>query len=150
MKYIYLLLLILLITSCSSNKVSKNHGYKSLDIKYKRVQVNKSNKNDIIEIIGPPSSKSDFEENKWFYIERRKTNQSLAKLGNKKIEVNNILILKFNNKGILIDKQILNKNQMNEVKFVKSTTEKDFTQNNFLFNIFTSMREKMNSASRKK
>tara|TARA_B100000700_G_C14427383_1_gene570992 strand:+ start:60 stop:506 length:447 start_codon:yes stop_codon:yes gene_type:complete len=148
MKYIYLLLLIITI-GCSSTKVSNNHGYKSLDLKFKKIQVNKTNKNDLIKIIGPPSSKSDFDPNKWFYIERRKTNQSLLKMGIKKIEINNILIVQFNTKGILIDKKIIDKNKMNDLKFVKSVTEKDFTQNNFLFNIFSSLREKMNAASKK-
>ena len=148
MKYIYLFLLLITI-GCSSTKVSNNHGYKSLDLKFKKIQVNKTNKNDLIKIIGPPSSKSDFDTNKWFYIERRKTNQSLLKLGIKKIEINNILIVQFNNKGILIDKKIIDKNKMNDLKFVKSVTEKDFAQNNFLFNIFSSLREKMNAASKK-
>ena len=148
MKYIYLILLLLTI-SCTSNKVSKNHGYKSLELKYEKIHVNKANKNDLLEIIGPPSSKSDFDENKWFYIERRKTNQSLIKLGIKQIEINNILIVQFNNMGILIDKKIIDKNEMNDVKFVKSITDKDFKQNNFIFNIFSSMREKMNAASKR-
>ena len=148
MKYIYIILLLFII-SCTSNKVSKNHGYKSLELKYEKIYVNKTNKNDLIKIIGPPSSKSDFNENKWFYIERRKTNQSLIKLGIKKIEINNILIVQFNNMGILIDKKIIDKKKMNDVIYVKSATEKDFKQDNYLFQIFTSMREKMNAASKK-
>ena len=38
---------------------------------------------------------------------------------------------------------------MKELKFAKDTTEKDFTTNNFLFNVFSSLREKMNAPSRK-
>ena len=60
-------------------------------------------KNDILKIIGPPSSISDFNKNKWFYIERKKSNQALLKLGKKKITNNNILILKFNNCDSLKD-----------------------------------------------
>ena len=92
--------------SCKTNKVSQNHGYKALELKHDIIKVNTSNKNDILSIIGPPSSKSDFNENKWFYIERRKTNQSLIKLGIKKIEKNNILIVEFDKMGILIKKEI--------------------------------------------
>ena len=33
----------------------------------------------LIKIIGPPSTISDFNKNKWFYIERLKTNQSFIK-----------------------------------------------------------------------
>tara|TARA_B100001250_G_scaffold364442_1_gene344522 strand:- start:16 stop:465 length:450 start_codon:yes stop_codon:yes gene_type:complete len=147
----FLIIIILLFTlSCSTNKVSQNHGYKALEIKYEKIFINKSNKNDVISIIGPPSSKSDFDENKWFYIERRKTNQSLMKLGIKKIEKNNILIVNFNKMGILVQKKLIDLNNMNDVKYVKATTTKDFENNNFLYDIFTSLREKINAPSKNK
>lgn len=148
MKFL-IFILVLLTVSCSTNKVSKNHGYKSLETKYEKIKINVNNKNDIVNIIGPPSSKSDFNENQWLFFERRKTNQSLAKLGIKKIEKNNILVVEFNNRGILINKKILDLNKMNDIKFAKDITEKKFSQNNFIFNIFTSFREKINSASKK-
>ena len=148
MKFL-IFILILLTVSCSTNKVSKNHGYKSLETKYEKIKINVSNKNDITDIIGPPSSKSDFNENQWLYFERRKTNQPLVKLGIKKIEKNNILIVEFNSRGVLINKKLIDLNKMNEIKFAKSTTQKDFAKNNFIFNIFTSFREKINSASKK-
>ena len=107
-----------------------------------------TNKNDIINIIGPPSSISSFDNNKWFYIQRIKTNQSLFKLGVKKIEKNNILVVKFNNRGILNDKKILNIKDMNDIKFSKDITEKEFKQNDMLFKIFSSLREKANAPTR--
>ncbi len=140
-----LFIFIFLITlNCSTNKVSINHGFKSLETKFEKIKVNRDNKNDIIKIIGPPSTKSDFNENKWFYIERRKTNLDIKKLGKKTIEINNILIVEFNEIGILIDKRLLNKDNMNDVKYVKTITQKDFKKSNFLFNLFSSFREKMN------
>ena len=140
-----LFIFIFLITlNCSTNKVSKNHGFKSLETKFEKIKVNRDNKNDIIKIIGPPSTKSDFNENKWFYIERRKTNLDIKKLGKKTIEINNILIVEFNEIGILMDKRFLNKDNMNDVKYVKTITQKDFKKSNFLFNLFSSFREKMN------
>tara|TARA_B100001250_G_C19322408_1_gene581040 strand:+ start:96 stop:497 length:402 start_codon:yes stop_codon:yes gene_type:complete len=128
--------------------VSINHGFLSLQSKYEKITVNKSNKNDILNNIGPPSSISSFDENKWFYIQRIKTNQSLFKLGIKKIEKNDILIVKFNNKGILSNKKILNINDMNDVKFSKDITEKEFKQNDLLFKVFSSIREKANAPTR--
>ena len=140
-----LFIFIFLITlNCTTNKVSKNHGFKSLETKYKKIKINSDNKNDLIKTIGPPSTKSDFNENRWFYIERRKTNLDIKKLGKKTIEINNILIVEFNEIGILIDKKLLNKDNMNDVKYVKSITQKDFKKSNFLFNLFSSFREKMN------
>ncbi len=145
---IFFVFLFLFTLNCSSNKVSNNHGFKSLQEKFKKITINKTNKNDMLKIIGPPSSVSNFNKNKWLYIERMKTNQSIFKLGIKKINKNNILIVEFNNKGILKNKKILNLNDMNDIKFVKAITEKDFKQNNILFNILSSLREKANAPTK--
>ena len=145
---IFFIYLFLFTLNCSPNKVSNNHGFTSLQDKFEKISINKTNKNDILKIIGPPSSISNFNNNKWFYIERMKKNQSLFKLGIKKIQKNDILIVKFNNKGILEDKRILNLNDMNDVNYVKNITEKEFKQNDVLFRIFSSLREKANAPSR--
>ena len=83
MKFI-IIIIFLFIVNCSGNKVSNFHGSKQLETKFNIIKVNKTNKNDLVKLIGPPSSVSDFDNNKWFYIERLKTNQSLIKLGNQK------------------------------------------------------------------
>ena len=144
----FIIFLFLFTLNCSTNKVSNNHGFISLHEKFEKITVNKTNKNDILNIIGPPSSVSGFDNNKWFYIQRMKTNQSLFKLGVKKINKNNILIVKFDNKGILNYKKILNVNDMNDIKYTKDITEKEFKQNDLLFKIFTSIREKANAPTR--
>ena len=145
---IFFIFLFLFTLNCSSNKVSNNHGFKSLQEKFKKITINKTNKNDMLKIVGPPSSVSNFNKNKWFYIERMKTNQTIFKLGIKKIDKNNILIVEFNNKGILKDKKILKLNDMNDIKYVKAITEKEFKQNNILFNILSSLREKANAPAK--
>ena len=145
---ILILFLFLFTLNCSTNKVSKNHGFKSLETKFEKIVINQTNKNDIIDLIGPPSTKSDFNKNKWFYIERRKTNQSLIKLGYKKIEKNDILMVEFNNRGILKNKKIFNLKDMNKIKYLKSLTQKEFKQKNFMFNLFSSFREKINAPAR--
>ena len=118
MKYI-LIILFIFISNCSGNKVTNYHGTKSLEKKFEKIKINKTNKNDLIKIIGPPSSKSDFNKNIWFYFERFKTNQSLFKLGAQKIKKNNILVLELNELGILKSKKILNIDNMNELDFAK-------------------------------
>ena len=119
-----------------------------LETKYNEIQVNVTNKNDLLKQIGPPSSISDFNKNKWFYFERLKTNQSLFKLGAQKIKTNNILIVELNNKGILKDKKLLNLNNMNDLKYVKNITRKEFKNDQLLYNIFTTLREKINAPIR--
>ena len=142
---ILLIFIFLFIISCSSNRLSNNHGLTSLQAKYDKIIINKTNKNDILKIIGPPSSISNFDKSRWFYIETKKTNQSLFKLGIQKIEKNNILIVKFDNKGILNQKKILDLNDMNDVKYVKKITSKQYEKNNTLYKIFSSIREKANA-----
>ncbi len=145
---ILFILLFLFTFNCSSERMTNNHGFSSLQVKFEKIKINKSNKNDILNIIGPPSTISSFDKNKWFYIQRSQTNQSLLKLGVKKINKNNILVITFNNKGILKDKAILDMENMNELKFVKETTNKQFKQNDFLFKLFSSFREKANASTR--
>ena len=114
--------------NCSGNKISNYHGSKLLEMKYDRLKINTTNRNDVIKIIGPPASISDFNKNRWFYIERLKTNQSLIKLGKQKIKKNNILIVDFDKKGILRNKELLNLDNMNDVNYFKTVTKKDTTR----------------------
>ncbi len=116
-----------------------------MNTKYEKIIINKTNKNDIIDIIGPPSSISEFDNNKWLYIERKKVNQSIFKLGIKKIDINNILVVQFSNIGILEKKKLLNLNDMNDVKYVKNITEKEFSQSTVMTGLLTSLREKINA-----
>ena len=58
MKYIVLLVLFLFTLNCSINKVSNTHGIRLIDSKYDKILLDKTNKNDVRKIIGPPSSKS--------------------------------------------------------------------------------------------
>ena len=148
MKFFYLLCIFLFTLNCSINKVSNNHGFRLLETKYDKILINKTNKNDVKKIIGPPSSISKFED-AWFYIERKKTNQSLFKLGNKKIIRNNIIIIEFNKMGMVSNKTLLNINDMNDIKIAEKKTFKKFDQDNFVYNTLASLREKINAGTRK-
>ena len=147
MKY-FITLIFILTLNCSGNKVSNYHGSKLLSSKYNMIEVNVTNKNDLIKIIGPPSTISDFNKNLWFYFERLKTNQSLVKLGTQKIKKNNILIVELNNKGILKSKRILDLDDMNDVEYIKIVTTKEFKNDNLIYGIFSSLREKINAPLR--
>jgi len=147
---IFILISFIIIINCSGNKVSNYHGSKLLDAKYKKLQVNVTNKNDIIKIIGPPSSISDFNKNKWFYFERLKTNQSLFKLGTQKFEKNNIIVVELNDQGILKSKKLLDLNDMNDIKYIKTLTTKEFKNDNILYGVFSSLREKINAPMKNK
>tara|TARA_B100001758_G_C17812353_1_gene305124 strand:- start:4 stop:465 length:462 start_codon:yes stop_codon:yes gene_type:complete len=147
----YILILILLFTlSCTLNKVKNNHGVLSLEKKINKITIDKSNKNDIINIFGPPSTKSTFDNNIWIYIERKKTNRSIFALGNKKIVKNNVAILEIDNKGILKKKEIFDLSNMNKYKFSENTTQNTYTKDTYIYGVLTSFREKINAPAKRK
>ena len=149
MKYISFIFIFFFTLNCSINKVSNTHGFRFIEKKYDEILLNKTNKNDIRNSIGPPSSISKFGDT-WFYIERRKTNQSLFKLGKKKISSNNIIILEFNNMGMVSKKKLLDLSNMNDLKIAEKMTEKKFSQDNMIYNVLTTLREKINAPTRRK
>ena len=147
MKYILYLSLFLFTLNCSINKVSNIHGFRSLDTKSDKILLSKTNKNDVREILGPPSSISNFDDI-WFYIERKKTNQQILKLGKKKISKNNVLLLKFDSMGLVVSKEVIDIDDMNEIKISEKKTTKKFKQDNIMYNIFSTLREKINAPTR--
>ena len=149
MKFFFIIAFIFIL-SCSTNKVKNNHGVLSLNNKFNKIVVEKSNSNDILNLLGPPSAKSSFDINIWIYIERKKTNQSIFKLGKQKIEKNNVLVLELDNKGILAKKKLYNLDNMNDYKFVEKATQKDFSKNSFVYGVFSSLRDKINAPVRKR
>ena len=148
MKIFILLTLFFFTLNCSINKVSNLHGFRFIDTKYKEIKINKTNKNDVRKI-GPPSSISKFND-VWFYIERKKTNQSLFKLGEKKLAKNNILIIEFDKMGLVSNKELLNLDDMNDLKRAELKTIKKFDQDNFVSNLLSTLREKINAPTRRK
>ena len=147
---VYLLIFLFLFTlNCSINKVSNLHGYRSMEDNYEKIVLAKSNKNDLRKMIGPPSSISKFDDI-WFYIERKKKNQSIYKLGKKKISSNNILIVEFNSLGLVENKSLIDINDMNDFKIDEKKTQKKFSQDNFVYNLLSTLREKVNAPTRKK
>ena len=114
------------------------------------ILVNKSNKNDVIKILGEPSTKSNFDNNVWFYIEQRKQNKSIIKLGKQYIEENNVLTIYFNNKGIVSKKKFLNKNDLKQIEFAKKETKPIYNNNSFMYEFLTSFRDKINAPFKKK
>jgi outer membrane protein assembly factor BamE (lipoprotein component of BamABCDE complex) len=121
-----------------------------LEKKQSSLLINKTNKNDIIEILGYPSTKSKFDNDIWIYIERKQKQSKLTKLGKMNIYKNDVLILEIDNYGILKKKEFYNKNDMNNLRIVKTTTKKGFERNNFIYSFMSSMRQKINDPLNKR
>ena len=143
MKNFLLLFITFLILSCQRTEIIKTHGIAYLEKREKLIFVNESNKNDVIKIFGQPSTKGMTNENLWIYIERTLKRGKLLKLGKNYLKKNNILVLEFDNYGILKKKDFYDKNKMNKVKFTKKETSNDIRKENFIYNFLSSVRQKM-------
>ena len=145
-----LILSIFLLSSCTLNKVVQHHGVHNLEFKQEKLKINKTNKNDIIEIIGPPSTKSTFDNDLYIYIERKTSGSKLLKMGKKKIIKNDVLVLEIDKKGILVAKKFYNKNDMNEIVFDEDITGVNYSKRSFIYNFLTSLRQKIDDPLGKK
>ena len=141
---ILLLVIFLFVVNCNFNKIVDSHGSHYLEKKQKELTINTSNKNDIISLLGPPSTKSKFDNDLWIYIERKKTRTSILKFGTKKIYINNVLLLEIDSKGLLAKKEFFNINDMKEIKFIEDETDITYSKRSFVYDFLSSMRQKVN------
>ena len=128
----------------------KTHGIFYLENRAALLESENTNRNDVIKILGQPHSKSLKDKNTWIYIERTRTRGKMLKLGRNVLLNNNVLVLKFNNYGILEEKIFYDKNKMNEYKFAEAKTENEVKRGSFLQSFLTSLRNKMYSNAGKK
>ena len=142
-KNLYLLLILLFIVACQRQALVKTHGISYLEKREKLIIVNKSNKNDAINIFGQPSTKGMTDDNLWIYIERSITKGKLLKLGRNILQKNNVLVLEFNKYGILKKKEFHDINDMKEITFAKNITENEIRKENFVYSFLSSVRTKM-------
>ena len=108
----------------------------------KKIQVNTTNKNDLVAIFGEPSTKSNFDNDVWIYIERKITNTHL--LGKRELIINNVLVLEIDDRGLLAKIEFYNIEDMNKINFDKSQTEISYGKRSFIYDFLSSMRQKVN------
>ena len=144
---LYIIYLFLILSSCSLKPVDNYHGVSFLEKKQKKLFINNSNKNDIIKILGAPSTKSILEDDIWIYIENRKSKSSLLKLGKNIVLTNNVLVLEIDRKGILIDKKFYNIDDQNKVKFNENKTKMS-EKDSFVYGVVSSLRQKIDSTKK--
>tara|TARA_E500000178_G_scaffold238242_1_gene234738 strand:+ start:2799 stop:3269 length:471 start_codon:yes stop_codon:yes gene_type:complete len=142
MKNIFLITLFLFISNCSLKLVDDHHGVYFIEKKMKKIQVNSTNKNDIVKIFGEPSTKSSFDNDVWIYIERKITNTHI--LGKRDLIVNNVLVLEIDELGLLAKIDFYNIDDMNKHNFDEDKTALNYGKRNFIYDFLSSMRQKIN------
>ena len=143
------MLFFLILINCQLKDPNQNHGIVFLENRSKKIVVNQSNTNDVIDIFGQPHSKSISNENQWIYIERVLTKGEFHKLGQNVLKTNNVLVLSFDKYGILKKKQLLNKKNIKEIKFTLKETQNELAKTSFMQKFLQSLYTRM-SANRKK
>ena len=144
MKILLLLAVFILFANCNNKLAIDHHGVNKLFIKQDKLILNQTNKNDIIEILGPPSTTSFFDNEILFFIERKEATGSILKLGSKKIITNDVLIVEINKYGLLEKKTFYDMSKMQKIKISKSMTEVNYQKNTFIYDFLSSMRQKIN------
>jgi len=142
-KIIYIILFSFFLNNCQLKEPNKPHGINFLENREKILIVGKTNKNDVIKLIGNPHTISITDEDIWIYFERTIIRGKLIKLGQNVLKKNNVLKLKFDKYGILNNKKIYNKDNMNKVKYSKNETENNITQRSFVGKFLSSIKQKM-------
>ena len=127
-----------------------HHGVHNLEKKQVKLELNTTNKNDIIKLIGPPSTKSTFDNDVFIYIERKTSSSRLTRLGKKKLLVNNVLVLEIDENGILKNKTFYNKEDMKKIKFDENITSVNYSKRSFIYSFLSSLRQKIDDPLGKK
>ena len=138
-----LILSIILLSSCSFEKIVQHHGVHNLEKKQAKLRINESNKNDIVKLIGPPLTKSTFDNDVYIYIEQKTSSSKILKLGKKKLFINDVLVLEVDNTGMLLTKNFYNKNDMKNINFDENITGINYSKRSFIYNFLSSVRTKI-------
>ena len=114
-----------------------------LENRSNELNVKKSNKNDVIKILGRPHIEDLDIDETWIYFERILTKGKFHKLGQHVLKENNVLVLIFDKYGVLSNKNFIDKEEMNKLKFSSSTTENILTKKSFVEKFLQSVKQKM-------
>ena len=121
------------------------HGVPNLKNKSKLLKLKTTNKNDILNLLGPAPIK-DEEEKKWTYFEVRETK---TKLGQKDIYVNDYIEIYFDKYGLISKLDFYDLKSMRKIKFSVETTKSLGVKDSFSKNLFSSTRKRLENARKR-
>ena len=118
-------------------KVVENHGqiYEK-NINFKELQVGKTTKNEIVELLGSPSTTSNFDnEQSWIYISSEFKKFIFLDGSNTDQK---ILILSFN-QNTLKNKKLLSKSDINNIEYEETLTDSRGKKVNWIKEFFSNL-----------
>ena len=143
LKKLIFIILIFILSNCQLKDPIKGHGINFLKNRSEKISLNKSNKNDVIKVLGNPHTKSIDDENLWFYFDRKIASGKLVKFKDMDLLENNVLIVNFDKYGIVIKKEFFSKEDMKKIKYSEMKTENPVSQDSFVSSFLQSVRQKM-------
>jgi len=141
--HIFLFIIFIILNGCQLQDPNKNHGILFLENRADKLVLKKTNKNDVIKILGNPHSKSIDNNDRWLYLERVLTKGEFHKLGQNILLDNNVLVLDFDKFGILSNKKLLTIEDKEDIKFSELKTENRLTKKSFVESFLSSIKSKM-------
>ena len=123
-------------SGCGLKIVEKHGQIYEKNIDFKELKVGKTKKNEIIELLGSPSTTSNFdEEQSWIYISSEF--KKFVFLDGKNTD-QKILILSFN-QNTLKNKELLLKEDINNIKYEETVTDSRGKKINWIKEFFTNL-----------
>ena len=141
---ILILIFFFILSNCTLNLVDNHHGVHFLKKKNESLIVKKTNKNDILKLLGQPSTENKFDNELLIYIEREITRGRVLNFGKNILIKNDVLILEIDSRGILLTKKFNNIDDMKEIKFSEDETGSFRKKNDFIYSFLSSLRQKIN------
>ena len=132
-----------ILSNCQLKEPIKGHGINFLENRSKKITLNKSNKNDVINILGNPHTTSIDDQNLWFYFDRKISGGSIINFGDTDLLENNVLVVKFDKYGIAEQKEFYSKEDMKKIKYSEMKTDNPVTKQSFVASFLQSIRQKM-------
>ena len=130
---------VIIFTSCTLTPNIQKSGIGNLAIIQEKFIINTTNKNDVLNELGESILTNYPNNNVWVYIE---TEIQKKFFGRKELLKNDVLIVSFDNKGILVKKNLYTKDYMNKVSFDEEFTKTYSVNENFSKKFFASMRKR--------
>ena len=117
--YIFTIFITFNLTSCSNDEI-ENRGYVTRFSDFSKIQAGSTTKQQVLEILGSPTTSSVFGEETWFYLGKEETKETFFMPKTKSYDGYEI---KFNKQGVVSS---INKKDKTALK--QFDTEKDFTK----------------------
>ena len=143
LKFIQLFFIITILSNCQLKQPIKSHGINFLENRSLKITVNETNKNDVLNILGNPHTKSIDDDNLWFYFDRKQTSGSIINFKDTKLIENNVLVIKFDKYGIVNKKEFFNKQDMKKIVYSDLETKNPVSQQSFVTKFLQSVKQKM-------